>query len=310
MRITLLLAAAALTGACDASANAPQAEQPDQAAQAQGPAQPAKPLASALAYGAPWQAEIYSGYAYTDEELKGRPRWDVAHRCGGSYIKAHWVLTAAHCFYKKHSEDMTTWKENNWRIRLGARDLPSGEGISFAIDRVVIYPGFVHASYTNDVALVHFVADAQSRADYAKRDSAKHVATIRLDGSADGDEPLRLGVAVTVSGWGKTENREDASTNPHLDAATIHTVDCDWGGTYKGKTTGNNLCAFGKARDACQGDSGGPLVRAGGEPVLVGVVSWGTDCGVNGGVYARIDRGHYLDWIDREVGGLPSPRRN
>jgi len=257
---------------------------------------------SALLRGAPWQAEIYTGYVYTDEERQGRPQWDKAHRCGGSYISDHWVLTAAHCFYKKNSEEVGSWKENGWRIRLGARDLASGEGITFPIDRIEIYPGFVHATYTNDVALVHFVADARSRSDFARRDGAKHVAKIRLNGSANGDRPLALGDAVTVSGWGKTEDREDAPTNPHLDAVTIHAVDCNWGSTYKGKTTGDNLCAFGKGKDACQGDSGGPLIRAGGEPVLVGIVSWGISCGVNAGVYVRIDHDHYLDWINRTIG--------
>ena len=129
---------------------------------------------SALLRGAPWQAEIYTGYVYTDEERQGRPQWDKAHRCGGSYISDHWVLTAAHCFYKKNSEEVGSWKENGWRIRLGARDLASGEGITFPIDRIEIYPGFVRATYTNDVALVHFVADARSRSDFARRDGAKH----------------------------------------------------------------------------------------------------------------------------------------
>jgi len=257
---------------------------------------------SALTYGTPWQAEIYTGYIYTDEERQGRPQWDKAHRCGGSYIKDHWVLTAAHCFCKKDSEDRIEWKKYGWRVRLGARDLPSGEGITFPIDRIEVYPGFVHRTYTNDVALVHFVADAQSRADYARPDSAKHVAKIRPNGSADGDLPLALGDAVRVSGWGKIEDREDAPTNPHLDSVMIHVVDCDWGGIYKGRTTGDNLCAYGKGQDACQGDSGGPLVRAGGEPVLVGIVSWGLACGVNAGVYVRIDRDHYLDWINRTIG--------
>jgi len=39
-------------------------------------------------------------------------------------------------------------------------------------------------------------------------------------------------------------------------------------------------------------------------------VSWGEGCGKHAGVYVRIDRDHYLDWIDREVGGLPRTRKN
>src|SRR5437764_889431 len=44
---------------------------------------------AALTHGAPWQAEIYTGYLYKDDERQGRPQWDMAHRCGGSYIAPH-----------------------------------------------------------------------------------------------------------------------------------------------------------------------------------------------------------------------------
>src|SRR5690349_1280227 len=134
MRFTSLLLIASLMAGSGASA-LPRQQQVRRTAVASEPVHAVK---SALTNGTPWQAELYTGHVYTKDESDGRPQWDLAHRCGASYIKDHWVLTAAHCFYKnkpKGSEDPIDWRANNWRVRLAARDLASGEGARLSSDR-------------------------------------------------------------------------------------------------------------------------------------------------------------------------------
>ena len=201
-------------------------------------------------------------------------------------------MPAAHCFYKANSEELGPWKENHWRIRLGARDLSSGEGVTFLIDRVVIHPGFVHATYVNDVALAHFVPDKDTR-----NDRAWHVATIPLNGGAplgfeNPGQRQRLG-----QDFGGPERA--GQFPPRFDHGPYGRMRLGPG--LRGKTDGNSLCAYAKGRDACQGDSGGPLILAGGTPVLAEIVSWGEGCAKHPGVYVRIDSDHNLNWINSQL---------
>ncbi|KAL3909366.1 MAG: hypothetical protein SGILL_008115 [Bacillariaceae sp.] len=81
-----------------------------------------------------------------------------------------------------------------------------------------------------------------------------------------------------------------------------------WG--YQDYITDDMLCAMDKDTkdstigDTCLGDSGGPLVKKGSSPnndVLVGVSSWGFECGHPDfpGVYSRVS--DQVDWIKSTV---------
>src|SRR5687768_5883643 len=130
-------------------------------------AQPAKE--PALAHGAPWQAEIYSNFqGFTAEERAQRGEWELALRCGGTLISLGWVLTAAHCIDQAKVD-------KGYRVRLGSRNLALAQGATYRIDRMVRHGGYDKKRHLNDIALVHFVQDAQTD----ERNLGK-VSTIRL----------------------------------------------------------------------------------------------------------------------------------
>ena len=255
-------------------------------------AQPAGSPDRALRFGAPWQAEIFSTFdGYSPEQRAGKEPWELAHRCGGSLIAPDWVLSAAHC--------MTQDNIALYRIRLGSRDLDFGDGAIYRIDRIVRHASFDDDAKRDDIMLIHIVSDAGTSLDDAGK-----IGTIRL-----ADDPIDIGETVTVTGWGKTAPGANGNASAELLHVDLTVRDCNEVGRYRGRITGSVLCAAGEqGGDSCQGDSGGPLILTTGEPVLVGIVAWGEGCGNESlpGVYTRIDRNHYRDWIERAMALDPS----
>lgn len=244
----------------------------------------------ALRAGAPWQAEIYSNFTdYTPEERAVREQFELAHRCGGALVAPDWVLTAAHCISQEKVD-------KGYRVRLGTRDLSVSDGVTYRIDRMVQHADYFEPRHLNDIALVHLLSDEDTDLDAAGR-----VEAIRLFGSDDNDGDMPEGTPVSATGWGNTAPGKAAHGSAQLLQVDLATVDCNAAPDYRGRTNTTMMCATAPGKDTCQGDSGGPLVLTYGEPVLVGVVSWGDGCADadHPGVYVRVD--HFRDWIRRAM---------
>jgi hypothetical protein len=112
---------------------------------------------------------------------------------------------------------------------------------------------------------------------------------------------------ATTIGWGALADPPGPSDYPDdLREVTVPVVsDGDCTTAYGSEfIAGNMMCAGATGMDSCYGDSGGPLVVDGpqGNPIEIGVVSWGKGCGLAGfpGVYSRIAA--LEPWIESVVG--------
>lgn len=232
----------------------------------------------------PWQVALV--WAQSTNNVK-------AQFCGGSIISPEWVVTAAHCIDQRKGPEVI-------EILSGTDSLTSG-GVR---SKVSFYR--VHKSYRGE----------------GEGDNRRHeydIALLKIDpsrgklagtaiaGIAAAEESALSSAIVSVTGWGVTERRYQATIE--LQFVEMHYVDnaiCNMKRSYDGRVKDHMLCA-GEAdggKDTCSGDSGGPAtaqIRTARR--LVGIVSWGVGCGDPDmyGVYTRVSR--FRDWIAIQTAG-------
>ncbi|KAI9575744.1 hypothetical protein GQX74_015486 [Glossina fuscipes] len=194
--------------------------------------------------------------------------------CGGSIISENIVVTAAHC--------LQGVKPSELQVRLGSTYYNEG-GLLVGVKALKYHEKFDPKLVIYDIAI-------------AKLDkSIKESSTVRYIELTK--KVPKTGTSAVVSGWG-TKCFMACDLSPVLmevEVTFLERKDCASPTyLYGEKIKETMVCGYAKEKDSCQGDSGGPFVAEG---KLVGVVSWGQGCALDGypGVYA--DVAALRDWL-------------
>jgi len=174
-------------------------------------------------------------------------------------------------------------------------------------EKIPVKRAIVHSAY-NDVTLENdiMILELESPSAYG---------SFAIPMYASGTTPNfeAEGTLLEVAGWGTTAYLGTQSAL--LQKVEVPVYDqqaCYAAYQLTGDYTNNIICAGIGGKDSCQGDSGGPLFARQGNLgfQLVGIVSWGIDCAVEGkpGVYTKVSQ--YTQWVLDTIGnggGITTP---
>ncbi|XP_051026111.1 transmembrane protease serine 11A-like [Acomys russatus] len=223
---------------------------------------------------------------------KGAWPWQVSlqrsniHQCGGTLIGNMWVVTAAHCF-------RTNSNPRQWTLSFGTTINPPL--MKRGVRRIIMHERYHPPARDHDIALVQF----SPKVTFS--DEVRRICLPEASASFPPNSPVYITGfgALYYSGPSQNELREarvEIISNDVCKQRHVYGSDIKRGMFCAGYLEGTY--------DACRGDSGGPLVIKDSKDTwyLLGIVSWGDNCGQKNkpGVYTQVT--YYRRWIASKTG--------